>query len=335
MRPHGHRVVGDDQVAGVGFARPSRSSRSQKRSILASSSGASTSSSTQIGAGLVRNSAKISAMAVSACSPPESNVSDCSRLPGGWAKISRPASSGSSTRPARGAPARLRTGVVNRRLEMRVHLLERSAQPLAAFAVEVADRAAQAVDRFGQLGLLGFAWRRARFSSWASSVGGDEVDRADPLALGDELFHRRGFLDRPMATCVGLEAELAARAAAAGTGTARPTRAPSPRGARPRSRPRAAAPARASRAAESASLASASARIGGRRSPAPRRRPPLRPGRVRAVRRSRTASPLLDLAHQRGGLGRGHRALAGDLLEPARHVGEPPRGIARARFPAR
>ena len=40
--------------------------------MLASSSGASTSSSTQIGAGLVRNSAKISAMAVSACSPPDS-----------------------------------------------------------------------------------------------------------------------------------------------------------------------------------------------------------------------------------------------------------------------
>ena len=38
---------------------------------------------TQIGAGLVRNRAKISAMAVSACSPPDSRVSDCRRLPGG------------------------------------------------------------------------------------------------------------------------------------------------------------------------------------------------------------------------------------------------------------
>src|SRR5438045_3744457 len=73
-----------------------RSNRSQKRSTLASSSGASTSSSTQIGAGLVRNSAKINAIAVSACSPPDSSVSECSRLPGGWAKISSPASSGPS-----------------------------------------------------------------------------------------------------------------------------------------------------------------------------------------------------------------------------------------------
>jgi hypothetical protein len=43
--------------------------------MLWSSSGASTSSSTQIGAGLVRNTAKISASAVSACSPPESSDS--------------------------------------------------------------------------------------------------------------------------------------------------------------------------------------------------------------------------------------------------------------------
>ena len=34
---------------------------------------------------------------------------------------------------------------------MRVDLVERGAQPLAAFAVEVADRAAQAVDRFCDL----------------------------------------------------------------------------------------------------------------------------------------------------------------------------------------
>jgi hypothetical protein len=47
---HRHRVVGDDQVARVGLAVIA-SSRSQKRSMLASSSGASTSSSTQIGAG--------------------------------------------------------------------------------------------------------------------------------------------------------------------------------------------------------------------------------------------------------------------------------------------
>jgi hypothetical protein len=42
------------------------------------------------------DTAKISAMAVSACSPPESNVMVCGFLPGGRATISRPASSGSS-----------------------------------------------------------------------------------------------------------------------------------------------------------------------------------------------------------------------------------------------
>ena len=72
------------------------SSRSQKRSTLASSSGASTSSRTHKGAGLVRNRAKINATAVSACSPPESRVSEVSFLPGGCAMISSPASSGSS-----------------------------------------------------------------------------------------------------------------------------------------------------------------------------------------------------------------------------------------------
>ena len=71
-------------------------SRLQNRSTLWSSSGASTSSSTQIGDGLVRNTAKISASAVSACSPPESSDSVCGFLPGGLAMISRPASSGSS-----------------------------------------------------------------------------------------------------------------------------------------------------------------------------------------------------------------------------------------------
>ncbi|MCY1241312.1 hypothetical protein D9M72_542060 [compost metagenome] len=44
----------------------------------------------------MRNTAKISAIAVSACSPPESSVMVCGFLPGGRARISRPASSGSS-----------------------------------------------------------------------------------------------------------------------------------------------------------------------------------------------------------------------------------------------
>ena len=72
------------------------SNRSQKRVTLASSSGASTSSSTQIGAGFARNTAKISASAVRVCSPPDRSDSVDSFLPGGWHMISSPASSGSS-----------------------------------------------------------------------------------------------------------------------------------------------------------------------------------------------------------------------------------------------
>ena len=40
-------------------------------------------------------------------------------------------------------------------LEVRVDRFERGAQPLPPFAVEVADRAAQAADRLGQFGLFG------------------------------------------------------------------------------------------------------------------------------------------------------------------------------------
>ena len=48
-----------------------------------SSKGASTSSNTQIGEGLVRKTAKINERAVKACSPPESKVIDCNLFPGG------------------------------------------------------------------------------------------------------------------------------------------------------------------------------------------------------------------------------------------------------------
>ena len=80
----------------VSARRVISSSRSQNRVTLASSNGASTSSSTQIGAGLARNTAKISASAVSVCSPPDSRTACDSFLPGGWHMISSPASSGSS-----------------------------------------------------------------------------------------------------------------------------------------------------------------------------------------------------------------------------------------------
>jgi cation transporter-like permease len=67
----------------VPVSRTMSDSNMQNRSTLMSSSGASTSSSTHTGAGLQRNTAKISDNAVSACSPPDSSDSVASFLPGG------------------------------------------------------------------------------------------------------------------------------------------------------------------------------------------------------------------------------------------------------------
>ena len=74
----------------------SSSNNPQNLVTFASSKGASTSSKTQIGEGLTKNTAKISDKAVKACSPPDNNVIDCSLFPGGDTNISKPASSGSS-----------------------------------------------------------------------------------------------------------------------------------------------------------------------------------------------------------------------------------------------
>ena len=54
----------------------SSSKSEQKRVTFASSNGASTSSNTQIGAGLVKKTAKIRDNAVKACSPPDNKVMD-------------------------------------------------------------------------------------------------------------------------------------------------------------------------------------------------------------------------------------------------------------------
>ena len=74
----------------------SSSKREQKRVTLASSNGASTSSRTQIGEGLVKKIANTNDKAVNACSPPDNKVIDCNLLPGGETNISNPASRGSS-----------------------------------------------------------------------------------------------------------------------------------------------------------------------------------------------------------------------------------------------
>ena len=121
---------------------------------MASSSGASTSSSTQIGDGLVRNTAKISAIAVSAFSPPDSSVSACGRLPGGQAKISRP----DFQRVVGIDQLQLGLAAAEQRLEqpleMPVHRLEGFEQALAAFAVQIGDAVPQPRDGFLDIGPL-------------------------------------------------------------------------------------------------------------------------------------------------------------------------------------
>src|SRR5918911_1607233 len=106
----------------VSVLRVISSSRSQKRSTLWSSSGASTSSSTQIGAGLVRNTAKMRASAVSACSPPDKSDSVAATEQFG-----------------------------EQPLEMRADHLERREQALARFLVQALDALAQPLDRLDQI----------------------------------------------------------------------------------------------------------------------------------------------------------------------------------------
>ena len=70
------------------------SSKALNRVTFASSKGASTSSNTQIGAGLIKKTANIKAKAVNACSPPDNSVIDCNFFPGGLTSNSKPASKG-------------------------------------------------------------------------------------------------------------------------------------------------------------------------------------------------------------------------------------------------
>src|SRR5689334_14911492 len=79
--------------------------------------------------------------------------------------------------------------------EMLVDRLERREQALAALAVERADRAAQAIDGLGQLVALGGVAGEGGFELRELGLR-DQIDRADPLAVGAELLVRRGFVLR-------------------------------------------------------------------------------------------------------------------------------------------
>ena len=77
-------------------------------------------------------------------------------------------------------------------LEVPVHRLERGEQADAAFAVEVADRPAQPVDRLLQLLDLGGAFF-AFGIEFGELVCGDKIDRSQPFAVGDQPVVRSRF----------------------------------------------------------------------------------------------------------------------------------------------
>jgi hypothetical protein len=110
---------------------------SPNRWLFASSSGASTSSRMQNGLGLLLKMLISSAMQVIAFSPPESWLIVAGFLPGGWARISIPASSGSIASSPAGASARR----AHDRLQLDLGLQEdvglAAAEQLAEHALEV------------------------------------------------------------------------------------------------------------------------------------------------------------------------------------------------------
>ena len=146
----------------------------------------------------------MSASAVSACSPPESSVSVCGFLPGGWATSSRPASSGivgfDQLQLGLAALEQGREQV----LEMAVDDLEGGDEPLAPLLVQGMDRAAQALDRLGQVVALGDQLVAA-IEDLDELLVGAQVDGAEPLALLAQIVEPALDLDRarqgPIAVC--------------------------------------------------------------------------------------------------------------------------------------
>src|SRR5690606_8055454 len=79
--------------------------------------------------------------------------------------------------------------------EMLVDRFERSEQALAAFAIERADAAAQAMYGLSELVALLCAGSGA-LRQFGQFAFGDEIDRADALALRDQAIMRGGFILR-------------------------------------------------------------------------------------------------------------------------------------------
>ena len=141
-----------------------------------------------MGEGLVRNTAKISASAVSAFSPPESSVSTCGFLPGGRQRISRPLSSGSSLSMSCSSASPPWNRILNSRSKCARTTFEGVNQALAALLVEVRDAGAQLRD-----GLSQFVALLLHVLELAADLGQlflrAQVHAAEPLALGLQLHN--------------------------------------------------------------------------------------------------------------------------------------------------
>ncbi len=179
----------------VSVWRDIASSRSQYRSTFASSRGASTSSRTQIGEGFVRKTAKISAVAVSACSPP-GQESHALRLLPRWARQNLEAGFEGIVRIDQGqfrgsAPEQGREQVP----EMAVDDIEGAQEPLASLPVEAADGLSQALDRLHQVVPFGGKARMLALELGEFLLGA-KVHRSEPLPVAPEAGQFR--LDVPL-----------------------------------------------------------------------------------------------------------------------------------------
>ena len=163
--------------------------------MLASSSGASISSSRQNGLGLYLKIANMSAIAVSAFSPPERSCTLWSRLPGGWAidvdsalelivlvEQHQPGAPAAEQR-AEGA------------LEVLVDRRERLAEALLRGLVDLLDRVVGGGNRVDEILALRGQERVARLEV-VELIDGHHVDGAHPLDLraqvGDHLVRGHG-----------------------------------------------------------------------------------------------------------------------------------------------
>ena len=189
----------------------------QKRSTLASSSGASTSSSTQIGDGLVRNTAKISAMRGQRLLAARQQRQGCRLLAGRLGDDLEPAFQrvlGLDHLEPRLAAAEQRG---EQALEVAVDGVEGGLQAAAALVVDLGDAGAQLGDGRLDVGLL-LVHALELLGEAGQVLVGLQVDAAQALAVGLEA----GEL------AVGLLERAAARHPAASSASAR-----QPSGAQP------------------------------------------------------------------------------------------------------